>query len=158
MGKFPGSPVFKTLHLHCLRTWVQSLDRELRSHKSHSKKKKFFKQKWVFLSCFILYCTLLKQSAPTYYLWQLILRCSGNMKNFHIVHFLSKSVYNKNGVSPNTTCSLVHFQKLWVSPQSRLIPGVISQEVQICSKILESFWVIQNQTNSQIAPVQTVFT
>ena len=25
------------------------------------------------------------------------------MKNFHIVQFLSKSVYNENGISPNTT-------------------------------------------------------
>lgn len=82
------------------------------------------------------------------------------MKNLHIVQFLSKSVYNKNGVSLNTTSdvSLVHFQKLWVSPQSRLIPGAISQEIEIHSKILESFWVIQNQANSQIAPVETVFT
>ena len=82
------------------------------------------------------------------------------MKNLYIVQFLSKSVYNENGVSLNTTSdvSLVHFQKLWVSPQSRLIPGAIFQETEIYSKILVSFWVIQNQTNSQIAPVQTAFT
>ena len=105
-----------------------------------SKAKKNFFNKNGFLS-FILYCTLLKQSAPTYYLWQFILGCSGNMKNLHIVQFLSKSVYNENGVSLNTTSdvSLVHFQKLWVSPQSRLIPGAISQEIEIYSKILESF-------------------
>ena len=78
MGKFPGSPMVRTLRLHYLRTWVQSLVRELRSHKSHSQKNFFLNKNGFF--CFILYCTLLKQSAPTYYLWQFILGCSGNMK------------------------------------------------------------------------------
>lgn len=39
--EFPGSPAFKTLHFNCLpRTRVQSLMRELRSHKPNGTAKK----------------------------------------------------------------------------------------------------------------------
>ena len=39
-GKFPGNPVVRSLHFHCQEPGIQSLVRELRSHKWHSTGKK----------------------------------------------------------------------------------------------------------------------
>ena len=75
---------------------------------------------------YLITYSVLKQRTPTHYyslFWS-----AQETKCFHVVQFVSKTVDNQNGI---LMYCLAYFQnESWISPKSRLILGLISQQVK----------------------------